>query len=193
MEIKTTTATKKFAPVRYFMATVILALTLFVSVSLSSCSQKDTTIAPEQPVVTAVQESANVLNNDAFESAKVSSFWGKELYTADAGLMVGEQRRAGKQAIRFAWSPSQADGTNTMLHAELATAALPAGESERWYGFSSFMPAASMANESGEVIIVQWHAKPDAGEQQTVPPWHSLSSLTITYNSFTALLTSLFW
>jgi|GEM_PF-6782589 len=78
MEIKTITATKKFVPVRYLMATVILALTLFVSVSLSSCSQKDTTIAPEQPVVTAVQESANVLNNDAFESAKGSSFWGKE-------------------------------------------------------------------------------------------------------------------
>ncbi|CAN5613879.1 hypothetical protein BH09BAC4_BH09BAC4_20850 [soil metagenome] len=114
-------------------------------------------------------EDSGILANDGFEGKQVATFWHAELRTPTAGLLTSDVHRAGKQAMRFAWKPSQYDGTNPTLHSELLTSPLPAGETERWYGYSSYMPSSSMENDSQTVIISQWHGFPDEGGAHTVP------------------------
>ena len=115
------------------------------------------------------REDSSVLTCDGFEGKQVAKFWHAELRTPTAGLLTGEVHRAGKQAMRFAWKPSQYDGTNPTLHSELLTSPLINGETERWYGYSSYMPSSSMENDSQTVIISQWHGVPDEGGAHTVP------------------------
>ncbi|WP_461115515.1 polysaccharide lyase [Spirosoma jeollabukense] len=115
------------------------------------------------------REDSGVLASDGFEGKQIATFWHAELRTPTAGLLTSDVHRAGKQAMRFAWKPSQYDGTNSTLHAELLTSPLPIGETERWYGYSSYMPSSSMENDSQTVIISQWHGFPDEGGAHTVP------------------------
>lgn len=136
---------------------------------LTSCSPADT-IAPEESTATA-REATSILNSDDFEGKKFGAFWLPEVFTTFGSKLVTDVRRSGKQAIRFAWKPSQANGTSPMLRAELATHTIPAGEvAERWYGYSSFLPSASMANDNKTAIISQWHGMPDDNVSHTVPP-----------------------
>jgi hypothetical protein len=58
-----------------------------------------------------------------------------------------------------------------MLRSELATQAIQPGETpERWYGYSSYMPSTSMANDNKTAIVSQWHGVPDDNTSHTVPP-----------------------
>jgi hypothetical protein len=111
-----------------------------------------------------------LLYTDSFEGDSIAPFWYKELWGRKAGYISTKHKRAGKQAICVSWKSDQVDGTNKMLHSELATRPIQPNElPERWYGYSSYMPSASMANDSKPVIISQWHAAPDKGEAHTVP------------------------
>ncbi|MBC8154139.1 MAG: heparin lyase I family protein [Bacteroidetes bacterium] len=153
-------------------AVLTLALPLLMNLSLTGCSPADTTITPETQTQThsPAREAATLINNDSFENNKLANFWSPELMTPTAGLITKEQTRAGKQAMRFSWKPTQADGTNKMLHSELATASPANGETERWYGYSSFMPSANMANDDQITIVSQWHGVADPGFSDSVPP-----------------------
>ncbi|UFH56349.1 polysaccharide lyase [Spirosoma sp. KNUC1025] len=137
--------------------------------SLSSCTDSDT-ISPENITTAAAREDGSLLNIDTFEGSTFASFWWAQLWTKTAGYVSEEQHRAGKQAMRISWKPSQMNGTNDMLHSELLTRALPEGETERWYGYSSYFPAASMANDDQIAIVSQWHGTADPGFSDTVPP-----------------------
>ncbi|QIP14685.1 hypothetical protein G8759_19750 [Spirosoma aureum] len=171
---------------------ILLVLIPLFNLSLSSCSQSDS-IAPESENHSAARENASILNVDGFESDKVGSFWSKELFTPTAGKLVNDLHRVGNQAMRFSWKPSQANGTNKMLHSELATSAIAPGDvAERWYGYSSYMPSASMAKDDQTVIVSQWHGVPDPGFEDSVPPlcielnsdrlklWYCASNVAIT-------------
>lgn len=153
-----------------FLKTGMIAL--FASLMLASCAKVDT-IAPVATTTeehSSAREDASLLNNDSFDDAKIGSFWGAELRTPTAGLSSNEQVRVGNKSMRFSWKPAQYDGTNNSMHSELLTKPLPVGETERWYGYSAYMPAASMANDSEPVIVSQWHGVPDPGFSDTVPP-----------------------
>lgn len=113
---------------------------------------------------------AGILNKEGFEDGRISKFWYTELRTPTAGLVTSDQAREGKKALRFSWKPSQHDGTNFMMHSELATSPLTNGETERWYGYSVYMPSATMANDKEPVLFSQWHGVPDPGFSDTVPP-----------------------
>lgn len=126
------------------------------------------------PIVTrntqlVARADSGILTSDGFEGKQVAKFWHAELRTPTAGLLTTDVHRAGKQAMRFSWKPSQYDGTNPTLHSELLTSPLPTGETERWYGYSSYMPSSSMENDNQTVIISQWHGVPDEGGAHTVP------------------------
>jgi len=84
--------------------------------------------------------------------------------------MTKEQIRSGQQAMRFSFQKDKYDGNNQSAHTELATAPLPEGEDERWYGYSVYMPSAAMANDPEPLIFSQWHGYPDDGVSHTVPP-----------------------
>ena len=84
--------------------------------------------------------------------------------------MTKLRTRAGQQAMRFSFEVNKYDGTNQSAHTELATNPLPEGETERWYGYSVYMPSDSMANDPEPVIFSQWHGYPDDGVSHTVPP-----------------------
>lgn len=152
------------------IAVLTLALPILLNLSLTGCSQSDTTIAPETEKASSAREAATVLNSDSFEGNKLAGFWSPELMTSTAGILSTEQQRIGNKSMRFSWKPSQADGTNKMLHSELATNPLVNGETERWYGYSSFMPSASMADDDQTAIISQWHGVADPGFEDSVPP-----------------------
>lgn len=147
---------------------LVLPLLISSILNLSSCTRLDT-IAPASTARIAVLED-DILSIDGFEGSRYASFWRSELWTKTAGHISTEQKRVGKQAMRISWKPSQMDGTNPMLHSELATAPLPVGETERWYGYSSYMPSSSMANDDQIAIVSQWHGVPDPGFSDTVPP-----------------------
>jgi len=140
-----------------------LSLTLL----LTSCSQPDS-VAP-QAETAAAREATTLLNNDGFETSKIASFWSTEIHGGE-GKMTKEQVRVGKQAMRFSFQKSKYDGTNSTAHTEIATTPLAEGETERWYGYSLYMPSASMANDPEPAILSQWHGAPDAGMAHTVPP-----------------------
>jgi hypothetical protein len=142
---------------------------LFFNLSLSSCSPSDT-ISPDSDAHSSAREAASILNVDGFENSSQASFWLSELWTKDAGKVSSEQHRAGKQSMRFSWTPNQADGTNKMLHSELATRPLDIGETERWYGYSIYMPKSTMADDPESVILNQWHGFADPGAEDTYPP-----------------------
>ncbi len=153
---------------RFVMVSALLPL--FFNLSMSSCSQPDTIAPVSNEMNSAAREDASVLNADGFEGKKIANFWHSELRTPTAGLITNDMHRVGKQAMRFSWKPSQYDGTNPTLHSELLTDALPIGETERWYGYSSYMPSSAMADDDQIAIVSQWHGVPDAGGQHTVPP-----------------------
>ncbi len=138
-----------------------------------SCAQPDT-IAPAAVATEAyapsARESTSLLGTDNFEDKAIAKFWRTELRTANAGVITADKHRSGKQAMRFTWTPAQANGTNDMLHSELAVGGLQVDENERWYGYSSFMPSASMANDNQTVIVSQWHGQADPGFEDSVPP-----------------------
>lgn len=159
------------AAIRFSRTTIlILGLSILSAFSLTSCSSTDDLVTPKTEVHSGAREAATVLNTDSFDDTKMGSFWYSELMTSTAGLLSAEQHRVGKKAMRFSWKASQADGTNKMLHSELATMYLTNGENERWYGYSSFMPSASMGNDANTVIVSQWHGVADPGYSDTVPP-----------------------
>ncbi|GAB4024761.1 polysaccharide lyase [Spirosoma koreense] len=147
----------------------VLSILLSSVLSLSSCTQADT-IAPEKISQAAVREDASILYSDDFEGNKMASFWYAELWTPTSGVLTSENKRAGRKSFRISWLASMVDGTNKMMHAELGTKPLVEGETERWYGYSSYLPASSMANDDQIAIISQWHAVPDEGQEHTVPP-----------------------
>ena len=147
---------------------VMTATLFYLFLNVTGCTPADT-IAPER-THSAAREDASVLSVDGFENNKTANFWRSELYTPTAGLLTGDIHRSGKKAMRFSWKPSQVNGTNDMLHSELATAALPVGDVERWYGYSSYMPSSSMANDGQTTIVSQWHGIPDPGFADSVPP-----------------------
>ena len=173
-----------------FLKTGMIAL--FVSLMLASCAKVDT-IAPAAPTTqehSSAREDASLLNNDSFDNTKLASFWGTELRTATAATLSTEQQRVGTKAMRFAWTPAQNDGTNPSLHAEILTKPLTNGETERWYGYSTYLPSASMANDTEPVIISQWHGVPNDGVSHTVPPMaislDAGNKLTLTYRASSA-------
>ena len=151
------------------LRSVVLSILISTVVSLSSCTKSDT-IAPESMAQASAREDASLLDMDGFEGSRAAPFWKAQFWTKTAGYVSSEQKRVGKQAMRISWKPSQMDGTNPMLHSELSTVPLPVGETERWYGYSSFMPSASMANDDQIAIVSQWHGVPDPGFSDTVPP-----------------------
>lgn len=140
--------------------------------SLTSCSKMDTVapVADQTQINGEAREAASVLGVEGFENGQLAKFWRTEFKSVASGQFTKEVRRAGKQAMRFSWTPSQVDGTNPSLHSELAMEALPVGDTERWYGYSAFMPSASMANDNQTVIVSQWHGHPDQGFEDSVPP-----------------------
>ena len=159
----------RYRSIRLIMVTTLVSF--FINISLSSCSQPDT-IAPDSTVGAeeARLMAPSVLNADNFEGRKFNSFWIPELRTPTAGQLTTEQARTGKQAMRFSWKPSQYDGTNPTMHSELATAPLTNGETERWYGYSIYMPSRAMADDNETIVFCQWHGIPDPGFEDTIPP-----------------------
>lgn len=111
-----------------------------------------------------------ILNYDGFENDQIATFWRPEFWTPTAGVIDEDLHRAGKQSLRINWQLSQVDGTNKMLHSELAIAPLLPEETERWYGYSSYMPSSTMANDNQPIIVSQWHGVPGQGEAHTFPP-----------------------
>jgi hypothetical protein len=151
------------------LAVLTTLLPLFLNISLSSCSPSDT-ISPESEAHSSAREEASLLGSDGFEGQTIAKFWRTELRTPTAGLITKDMHRVGKQSMRFSWKTSQVNSTNDMLHSELAMEALPVGETERWYGYSSYMPSSSMADDNQTVIVSQWHGHPDPGFEDSVPP-----------------------
>lgn len=148
----------------------VLSFLISSVLSLSSCTKMDS-INPKGVIQTTVLEAADLLNLDTFEGTTFAPFWwGAQIWIKSGGYVSTEQHRLGKQSMRISWKPSQMDGTNTMLHAELLTRALPEGENERWYGYSSYFPSSSMSNDDQVAIVSQWHGSPDPGSPDTVPP-----------------------
>ena len=102
--------------------------------------------------------------------------------------------RPGAGAIKFEWHQSDYDGKNRTKHAELRTKPLPEGESERWYGFSIYLPADGMKVDSQPEIICQWHSYPDRhlNEPHSFPPLaisHAGANLRIKWLSDTRPVT----
>ncbi len=164
-------------------------IALFVSLMLTSCAKVDT-IAPAAVATeehSSAREDASLLNNDSFDNTKLANFWRSELWTPTAGTFSNEQQRVGNKSMRFSWKPAQYDGTNTSMHSEILTKPLTNGETERWYGYSSYLPSASMANDTEPVIISQWHGVPNDGVSHTVPPMaftlEAGNKLTLTYRA----------
>lgn len=162
------TTTCYFSLVTRTIRPIMIATFFSLFLNLTGCTPADT-IAPDE-THSAAREDASVLSTDGFENNKIANFWRPELHTPTAGLLTGDMHRSGKKAMRFSWKPSQINGTNDMLHSELATAALPVGDVERWYGYSSYMPSSSMANDDQTTIVSQWHGIPDPGFEDSVPP-----------------------
>lgn len=155
-----------------YQLTRLSMFALFLSLTLGSagCSKTDT-IAPEQNSEHSMaRESSSILNKEGFENGRISTFWHGELRTPTAALIATDQTREGKRSLRFSWKPTQYDGTNPTMHSELATDPLTNGETERWYGYSVYMPSATMANDKEPIIFSQWHGVPDPGFSDTVPP-----------------------
>ncbi|PRY43033.1 polysaccharide lyase-like protein [Spirosoma oryzae] len=170
-----------------FLKTGMIAL--FASLMLASCAKVDT-IAPAATTTeehSSAREDASLLNSDSFDNTKLANFWHKELWTPTAGVLSTEQQRVGSKSMRFSWKPAQYDGTNTTLHSELASQSLINGETERWYGYSTYLPSASMANDTEPVIISQWHGVPNDGVSHTVPPMaitlEAANKLTLVYRA----------
>lgn len=109
----------------------------------------------------------HVLLQETFESGNWSEAWTKDWDHAYNGVLVSASVRTGTRAMKFEWRKKDLDGTNSSKHAELATAPLPAGEQERWYGFSVFLPDSGMASDAEPEIISQWHQSPDTKEGET--------------------------
>ncbi|WP_297381985.1 polysaccharide lyase [Spirosoma sp.] len=137
-------------------------------VNLTSCTPIDTAAPPETH--SAAREEASILFKDNFENDNIASFWRPNFWTPTAGLITKEIKRSGKKSLRISWMLSQVDGTNKMKHSELSSKPLDNGETERWYGYSSYMPSSSMADDDQTVIVTQWHGQPDPGFEDTVPP-----------------------
>lgn len=144
-------------------------LTIFINISLTSCSQPDT-IQPQETAYGQTREASSILNADNFEKGSLAKFWGQILFKATDLNLSGEQARAGSKSAKFSWKPSQYDGSNMSCHSEVAADLLNEQESERWYGFSMYLPSSTMANDDQLVNIMQWHDLPDAGYEGTVPP-----------------------
>ncbi len=187
MQLINRSAATVFAATSAFLKTGMI--TLFVSLTLASCAKVDT-IAPVATTTeehSSAREDASLLNNDSFDNTKLANFWHKELWTATAGVMSSEQQRVGNKSMRFSWKPAQYDGTNTTLHSELASPSLINGETELWYGYSTYLPSASMANDTEPVIVSQWHGVPNDGVSHTVPPMaitlEAANKLTLTYRA----------
>ncbi len=152
-------------------STIMVALiTLLANFSLTSCSKSDTIVPQNEVSLSTARPSTKIINADDFEGSWFSNFWLPELRTATAGQISKEFARSGKQSMRFGWSPAQYDGTNPSMHSELATDALKNGETERWYGYSVYMPANKMADDNETIVFSQWHGVPGPGEEHTVPP-----------------------
>jgi hypothetical protein len=162
-------------------------IALLVSLVLSSCAKVDTIAPITEETHSTAREDVSLLNNDSFDDSRIASFWRSELWTPTAGVMSSEQQRVGAKAMRFSWKPAQYDGTNTSMHSEILTKPLANGETERWYGYSTYMPSASMANDTEPVIISQWHGVPDDGVSHTVPPMaitlEANNKMTLTYRA----------
>lgn len=109
----------------------------------------------------------NLLFQDNFESGHYDTGWRKDWDHPYNGTIVSNPVRAGMYAMKFEWRLSDYDGNNSSKHTELANAPLPAGEQERWYGFSIFLPDSGMKKDSEPEIISQWHQSPDKDEGET--------------------------
>ena len=149
---------------------MIALVTLLVSFRLANLARPDTVAPPSRTSLATARPGASLIGIDGFEGGQIARFWHPELHTATAGQISSAVARSGNQSMRFGWSPAQYDGTNRSTHAELATDALKNGETERWYGYSIYMPADQMADDDEPIVFCQWHGVPDPGEQHTVPP-----------------------
>ncbi|MEO1236241.1 MAG: heparin lyase I family protein [Planctomycetota bacterium] len=97
-----------------------------------------------------------------------------------AGLAVstlegGYAPRKGSHAMQFTWYRNQYDpsDSNNSSKAHLWTDWEYLTNTDRWYGFSTFLPsgAGGMADDSEWEILVQWHGRPSTPtEPHRIPP-----------------------
>lgn len=109
----------------------------------------------------------NLLFQDNFDTGNWDTSWTKDWDHPYNGTIVSSPVRAGTHAMKFEWRASDYNGENGSKHTELANEPLPAGEQERWYGFSIFLPGSGMKKDSGPEIISLWHQSPDRDEGET--------------------------
>lgn len=115
----------------------------------------------------AYSQRKNLLFEDNFDSGIWDTSWTKDWDHPYNGTIVSNPVRAGTHAMKFEWRVNDFDGKNGSKHTELANEPLPAGEQERWYGFSIFLPDSGMKNDAEPEIISQWHQSPDKNEGET--------------------------
>jgi hypothetical protein len=101
--------------------------------------------------------------------------WSKEVCCSDSVRVVKDPVRSGTSAVRFYLRKDDPDVMNSR-RSELALQPIPTN-SERWYGFSIFLPD-NWATDPTMEIVAQWHEYPDfsLGETWRSPPL-SLSTL----------------
>lgn len=131
---------------------VAILVVLFSSVLTPRHSQR-------LPIVAGSSASlATALFIENFEQEDVSSSWVREM-CCDHSLTLQQTRvRDGETAARFELRREDPD-IHASRRTELAAPTVPA-QSERWYGFSLFLPDEWQDDGSFE-ILAQWHSVPD--------------------------------
>lgn len=122
-------------------------------------------------LITAIARPSIFTSN--FEKGEFSK-WKKELCCQHSAIIVNSPTRAGKHAVKFTLNKGDPYVASSK-RAELRLDSVPAN-SERWYGFSMFLPSNYKVDPSFD-IVTQWHKRPDSdlGESWRSP---ALSILT---------------
>jgi len=111
----------------------------------------------------------NLLLESTFEDKSCFDKWTKEICRDEAVTISTQVARKGKSSARFEFTKADVLNHKGYVRAELRLE--NEVESERWYGFSNFLPADFESDPLPE-IIAQWHEVPDwdLGEEWRSPP-----------------------
>jgi hypothetical protein len=111
----------------------------------------------------------NLLLESTFEDKSSFDKWTKEICRSEAVTISTDVARKGKSSARFEFAKTDVLNYEGYVRAELRQE--NEAESERWYGFSNFLPADFESDPLSE-IIAQWHEVPDwsLGEEWRSPP-----------------------
>jgi hypothetical protein len=84
------------------------------------------------------------------------SGWNKQWCCTDSAQLSTTVVRAGGYASRFELRDTDAD-VSASKRAELSSAVVDPDNSERWYGFSIYLPADTWAPDPSAEVLAQWH------------------------------------